>query len=92
MPFFRKKPVVIEALQFTGDNFMDIMHWAHDGMPPEMNSIVLHDGSGRGLLIRTLEGVHHASIGDWIIRGVKGEFYPCKPDIFDATYEPAPEA
>lgn len=42
-----------------------------------------------GLVIPTLEGDHHASVGDWIIRGVKGEFYPCKPDIFAATYEPA---
>lgn len=90
MGFYRKKPVVIEAMQFTGRNFMEIMHWAHDGMPPEMNSIVLHDGTGEGMVIRTLEGDHHASKGDWIIKGVKGEFYPCKPDIFEATYEVEP--
>jgi hypothetical protein len=41
------------------------------------------------LVIRTLEGIHYVGWGDWIIRGVKGELYPCKPDIFDATYDPA---
>ena len=60
---FRKKPVVIEAVQLRDDT----------------------DGKFK---ITTLEGVHTANIGDWIIRGVKGEFYPCKPDIFTATYEP----
>lgn len=84
---YRKKPVIVEARQFTGDNFMEIRTWAHDGMPPEANSIVLHDGTGEGLAIRTLEGTMYASNGDWIIKGVKGEFYPCKPDIFEATYE-----
>lgn len=80
MPKFRKKPVVIEAVQWTGKNvkeIMDFMSWRN----------AAHDDRA-GLTIHTLEGNHHASPGDWIIKGVKGEFYPCKPDIFAATYEP----
>lgn len=82
---FRKKPVVIEAMKFDGENAGDVMNWAHRALPPEANSIVRFDLGG--LSIRTLEGYLHASPGDWIIRGIKGEFYPCKPDIFEATYE-----
>jgi hypothetical protein len=76
---FRKKPVVIEAIQWTGTNmgeigeFMDGIHWAM---------------SGGNLVIPTLEGDMAVSLNDWIIRGVKGEYYPCKPDVFEATYEP----
>lgn len=79
MAKFRKKPVDIEAVQWTGDNVkevMDFMGWRNAS----------HDQRS-GLNIHTLEGTHHATPGDWIIRGVKGEFYPCKPDIFAATYE-----
>lgn len=78
MPMFRKKPVVIEAVQFKG-NF------------DELESFVGGDANFTNgeLVIATLEGALHASDGDWIIKGVKGEFYPCKPDIFAATYEPA---
>ena len=85
MPKYRKKPVEIEAVQWTGTNGMEVAAFL-DGQPwkdrPE------------GIVITTLEGAMTASPGDWIIRGVKGEFYPCKPDIFDATYEPveAPDA
>jgi hypothetical protein len=75
---FRKKPVVIEALQFTG-NFDEIE--AFVGGDAE-----LRDGE---LIVATLEGPLRASDHDWIIKGVKGEFYPCKPDIFAATYEAA---
>lgn len=78
---FRKKPVVIEAVQWTGVNIneiMDFMQWRNAGYD-ERNGLVIH----------TLEGNHHATIGDWIIKGVKNEFYPCKPDIFAATYEAA---
>jgi hypothetical protein len=77
---FRKKPVVIQAVQFTGDNADEIGHFA--GLAARIA------GRGARLEIQTLEGVMTASPGDWIIRGVKGEFYPCKPDIFDASYEP----
>lgn len=85
---FRKKPVVIEAMQFTGmmSNARAIRAWAHAGLPPETNAIIRVDGWC--LKIRTLEGEMTANDGDWIIKGVKGEFYPCKPDIFAATYEP----
>jgi hypothetical protein len=76
---FRKKPVVIEAMQLTPLNIDQIEEFVGGdaGNTPD------------GLVIATLEGAMHASIGDWIIKGVQGEFYPCKPDIFDATYEPA---
>lgn len=78
MPKFRKKPVVIEAVQWTGSNKSDV---------------ALLGGRGRWvgdtLLVETLEGTMQAVPGDWIIKGIKGEFYPCKPDIFEATYEPA---
>ncbi len=78
---FRKKPVVIEAVQWTGENVDEVM-----GFMAWRNAA--HDDTN-GLTIHTLEGNHHASPGDWIIKGVKGEFYPCKPDIFAATYDPA---
>lgn len=77
---FRKKPVEIEAVEWTGDNVkevMDFMAWRNAS----------HDNQ-TGLNIRTLEGTHHATPGDWIIKGVAGEFYPCKPDIFAMTYDP----
>lgn len=82
---FKKKPVVIEAWHFDGR--LD----TSKTLPDEIKKDVLHfrlvqDGT---LQIQTLEGPIYASVGDWIIKGVKGEFYPCKPDIFAATYEPA---
>lgn len=77
---FRKKPVVIEAVQWTGDNEMEIYDFS--------NGKVLHIAGSTKMLVPTLEGDMQASVGDWIIRGVQGEFYPCKPDIFAATYEP----
>lgn len=79
---YRKKPVVIEAIQFTGDPF-PVMQWAK----PEARFEVV----GESIHIVTLEGVMRADKGDWIIRGVQGEYYPCKPDIFEATYERAAE-
>ncbi|MFG3509689.1 hypothetical protein ACGF5F_29775 [Streptomyces sp. NPDC047821] len=80
MPKYRKRPVEIEAIQFTG-NFS------------ELEKFVGGDAEFRGgqLVIATLEGAMHASPNDWIIRGVEGEFYPCKPDIFEATYEAVSE-
>lgn len=83
---YRKKPVVIDAIKFDGENHGDVIAWAHAGFPPEANAIITC--AGNGLQIRTLEGPLHASVGDWIIKGVKDEFYPCKSDIFEATYEP----
>ena len=77
MKKYRKKPVIIEAVQYTGPNF------------DEIEAFVKGDAEFRDgkLLIATLEGPLNASPQDWIIKGVKGEFYPCKPDIFAATYE-----
>ena len=81
---FRKKPVVIEAWQNT-DNPRSIPLWLDDAW---RNANVRFVGGG-AIDIHTLEGVMRAELGDWIIRGVKGELYPCKPDIFEATYEVA---
>lgn len=80
---YRKKPVVIDAWPFDGSwdsarhvvNLSDKIFWSDNG--------------GGSMSIETLEGTMTANAGDWIIKGVKGEFYPCKPDIFAATYEPA---
>lgn len=82
MPFFRKKPVVIEAVQWTGENWLKIDEFI--GSYPHVTK-----PATRELSISILEGEHKASIGDWIIKGIAGEFYPCKPDIFEATYESA---
>jgi len=124
VPEFRKKPVVVEAMQMPFDTRVapgpdeptcselqakvrDIAVWmgenGYDGNPdgeeltewPEDDVIVNSDGSLTGLAehgmnfleIQTLEGTMTASPGDWIIKGVQGEFYPCKPDIFEQTYE-----
>lgn len=89
MKQYRKKPVVIEAIQYTGHNDWDITQWAGKQIIP---SPVLeptdYNPTGAYLQIHTLEGVMTAIVGDYIIKGFKGEFYPCKPDIFEATYEP----
>jgi hypothetical protein len=94
MPRFRKKPIVIEAEQLTKER---VLAYLSDKMPlpPGVklwSAHTLFDGSAlvsAHCAIDTLEGEMTASIGDWIITGVKGEHYACKPDIFEATYEPA---
>lgn len=81
----RKKPVVIEAVKFQvelGNN--RVANWLSQ-QGANINGWLFHDGE---ITIPTLEGNMTAKDGDWIIRGIKGEFYPCKPDIFSATYEP----
>lgn len=86
---FKKKAVTVEAFQFNGD-FMDsngnyyVPEWA---VKAYERGILYFEGAE--LFVKTLEGVHAASCGDYIIKGVKGELYPCKPDIFKITYEPA---
>lgn len=86
MAKFRKKPVEVQAILFTGKNQNEVMAWAAKlAKTHETPFIPYQDTMG----ISTLEGDMEASAGDWIIRGVKGEFYPCKPDIFEATYEAA---
>ena len=89
MPLFRKKPVTIEARQLVAGidlPGMDaLVGWINaDGQPGQ--SRAYHAGA-TPIYIRTLEGMMRAEIGDWIIKGIKGEFYPCKNDIFLATYE-----
>lgn len=94
MARYRKKPVIIEAFQYDGDlknseGKYYVPDWAvkafeektmfFDGMDS--------DSPPTELFIKTLEGIHHASVGDYIIRGVDGELYPCKPEIFEKTYE-----
>ena len=81
---WRKKPVEIEAVQFTGHNYDRIASW----MGAAATTMTSPDGT-LDLHIETLEGTLHVSPDDWVIRGVQGEFYPCKPDIFEQTYEPA---
>jgi hypothetical protein len=90
---YRKKPVVISAVQWTGDNLREIIDFtgrhpsAKEWSWEEFEQVAAKDG----LKIFTLEGSHLASIGDYIIRGVQSEYYPCKPDIFHKTYECLPE-
>ena len=76
---FRKKPIVIEAEQFDPDN----KPW-----PDGVYEIEMHGFLDWGFRIKTLEGIMRVTPDDWIITGIKGERYPCKPDIFEETYEP----
>jgi hypothetical protein len=99
MAKFRKKPVVVEAIQATGtpESNREIIDWTRgSATPASMDRRVTRFDDGSALVdtypqltINTLEGAMWVEPGDWIIRGVKGEHYPCKPDIFEATYEPA---
>ena len=83
---FHKKPVVIDAAQFNGlDDYLCIVEWMRGAGFTQADEVRFETPI---MLIPTLEGTTAANPGDWIIRGVKGEFYPCKPDIFEATYEP----
>lgn len=92
MPKYRRKPIVIEAVQWTGENWKEIYEFARDanGLPlvtaPEPNDdicvVTREDGASNKWHVP-----HVASKGDWIVKGVRGEVYPCKPDIFEETYE-----
>ena len=93
---YRKKPVVIEAMRLVGTtgDYHAVYRWVEDhvGSFDPLDDLVPAQGVSIDpatgfVLIATLEGVMQAKPGDWIIKGVQGEFYPCKPDIFDATYE-----
>jgi hypothetical protein len=86
MAKYRKKPVVIEARQLTVMNGLEVSRWCggamkHEAKPSDSTDVRYW------LLIPTLEGAMEADIGDWVIKGVEGEFYPCKPSVFEATYE-----
>ena len=81
---YRKKPVVVEAIQYLGlENMAEVQNFAGDNLiihADKINSVFI-------LTIKTLEGVMKVEFNDYIIKGVNGEFYPCKPDIFEKTYE-----
>ena len=92
---YRKKPVEIEAVKWTGDNHREMFNFL-GGEDYKSTDYMFAIGTNfyidwtkieGGLIIKTLEGEHIATIGDYIIKGVKGEYYPCKPDIFEITYE-----
>lgn len=103
MPKFRKKPVVIEAVHYDEhaalygwkNAILDAHPWLDEAYDPGdilSNVAVMEAGTNNigqtYIEIKTLEGTMRCDVGDWIIRGIKGEIYPCKPDIFAATYEP----
>lgn len=83
MPKFRKKPVVVEAVRWTGDNLHEVL----DFISTRAARWVQSSHQGPLIIIRTLEGEMAALPGDWIICGIKGEYYPCKPGIFAETYD-----
>lgn len=98
MAKYRKKPMVIDAMRYDGTEkcFNECLGFLADGkenfdhLPKSPDDPSIKNGIGvslMGIEIPTLEGTMLCSPGDWIIRGVKGEFYPCKPEIFEATYE-----
>lgn len=79
--FFRKRPVVITACQYVQGKSEEVLRFTS-------GQATWDDVVNKGtLVIHTLEGTMTVSVGDWVIRGVQGEYYPCKPDIFAATYE-----
>lgn len=82
MPYYSKKPVPVEARQFTGDNFLELQDWSND-------LVALSDYDENVICVHTLEGPVWGEKGDYIIKGVRGEFYPCQKDIFEETYEPS---
>jgi len=97
MTKFRKKPVVIDAMLLTEKTIRDVYSFIFN--EPDLSSIQASDQweeyerivLRNGLKIKTLEGEMTASMGDYVIKGVNGEFYPCKPDIFEKTYEKVEE-
>lgn len=93
MNTYRKKPIIVEAFQWKGDEENGTPGWFHAARTHWRNYGSVRGGiarEGSALRVYTLEGVMRAEHGDWIIRGVKGEIYPCKPDVFAATYEAVP--
>lgn len=79
MPYYRKKPIPVEVRQYTGDNFIELQDWSE-------GNIAMDDYSNN-VFVATLEGPMFFDEGDYVIKGVHGEFYPCKSDIFEETYE-----
>lgn len=90
MAKYTKKPVEVEAIQWNGLNLEEIKSFVGESLQYEIIDTAWQVGKGRPhilMQIKTLEGDMSVSVGDYIIKGVKGEFYPCKPDIFEQTYE-----
>ncbi len=86
---YRKKPVVIEAMQYLREkNIGKVMDWFAEN---DSSRELKFDPVANEYVIKTLEGEHLLTYGDFIIKGIAGEFYPCKPDIFHATYEEVKE-
>ena len=81
MPFYTKKPIAIEARQITIDNAEELASWSKSDI------VRRPDGSMTGMMVYTLEGTMTGAVGDYLIRGIKGEFYFCAKDIFEQTYE-----
>ena len=91
MKKYKKKPVVIEAIQWNGHNLQEIKDFVGKDLIYSIYDTAQECGKGIpyvDMKIHTLEGDHEVSKGDFIIKGIKGEYYPCKPDIFEETYEP----
>jgi hypothetical protein len=92
MPKYRKKPMVVEAFRYDGD-LIDINgnyyvpDWAIEAFEKDVLFYDEHNDHPFELFIKTLEGINHVSVGDYIVKGTQGEFYPCKPDIFKQIYE-----
>lgn len=80
MPYYRKKPILVEARQYTGDNFLELQDWSAD-------HIELSDYRDDAICVYTPEGLLWFDEGDYVIKGARGEFYPCQKDIFEETYE-----
>jgi len=92
---YRKKPVVIEAIQYNNLNISEIENFVGKKLNKELENVSSYNANMLppifSIIIETLEGNHKALPGDYIIKGIHGEFYPCKPDIFKLTYEEVDE-
>lgn len=87
---YRKRPIIIEAFRLDGS--FDYPGWFTKALVDGTVNPIKGGGEFKGVSIKTLEGEMLATAGDWVIRGVEGELYPCKPEIFAKTYEAVPEA
>lgn len=91
MTRYKKKPVVINAIQYTRDNVHEIMNFIEKHSKEDNSRYLTYDTNKNEYYITTLEGQYLLTKGDYVICGVKGEFYPCKPGIFEMTYEKVKE-
>lgn len=83
MPFYMKKPIAVEAHQMTVDNLVSLTEWTNH----KAEITAKPDGTPTGMMVWTLEGAMSGALGDYLIRGVRGEYYFCRQDIFEETYE-----